>query len=79
VAPDPRFWVATGAYNVPMNFSWVNGTMYTVRAHGCRWHEGPLRMTPAPTWRVILARSCSFRERAEARHGRRSRAHSERR
>ena len=30
-APDPRFWAATGVYNVPMNLTWVNGTMYTVR------------------------------------------------
>ena len=30
-APDARFWNATGAYNVPMNLTWVQGTMYAVR------------------------------------------------
>ena len=30
-APDPRFWETTGTYNVPMNLTWVKGTMYVVR------------------------------------------------
>ena len=37
-APDPRFWAATGVYNVPMNLTWVNGTMFTVRSdHHTAW------------------------------------------
>ena len=28
--PDSRFWSATGAYNVPVNITWISGTMYVV-------------------------------------------------
>ena len=28
--PDARFWNATGAYGVPMNLTWMSGTMYAV-------------------------------------------------
>ena len=46
-APDPRFWAATGGYNVPMNLTWVNGTMYTVcpALPGC---TGPFCATSLP-------------------------------
>ena len=29
-APDSRFWSATGVYNVPVNITWMSGTMYVV-------------------------------------------------
>ncbi len=28
--PDPRFWSTTGVYNVPLNITWMGGTMYLV-------------------------------------------------
>ncbi len=28
--PDSRFWSATGVYSVPVNITWMSGTMYVV-------------------------------------------------
>ena len=33
-APDSRFWNATGAYGVPMNLTWISGTMFAVSCLG---------------------------------------------